>query len=190
MIASLEGTVSQILEESLVLNVGGVGFRVLVPKNVAKETELYQSRLLYTYLVVREDALTLFGFETIEERDLFVLLLGANGVGPRTALAILSTMSPGLIRQAVLGEEADLFTRVPGVGKKTAQSIVLQLQGKLKGEFVEADKVTRDVDTEVLDALTGLGYSVVEAQAAIQRIPKDAPKEVETRLRLALQYFS
>ncbi len=190
MIASLEGTVSQILDDSLVINVGGVGFRVYVPKNVCKEAELYKSRVFFTYLVVREDALTLFGFETLEERDLFVLLLGANGVGPRTALAIISTMSIGLIRKAILAEEADLFTRVPGVGKKTAQSIVLQLQGKIKGEMPEMDRSTRDIDTEVLDALTGLGYSVVEAQSAIQMIPKDAPKDLETRLRLALQYFS
>jgi holliday junction DNA helicase RuvA len=190
MIASLEGTVSQILEDSLVINVGGVGFRVYVPKNVSKEAELYKSRSFFTYLVVREDALTLFGFETLEERDLFVLLLGANGVGPRTGLAIISTMSIGLIRKAILADEADLFTRVPGVGKKTAQSIVLQLQGKIKGEIPEIDHSTRDIDTEVLDALTGLGYSVVEAQSAIQMIPKDAAKDLETRLRLALQYFS
>jgi Holliday junction DNA helicase RuvA len=190
MIASLEGTVSQILDDSLVINVGGVGFRVYVPKNVCKEAELYKSRAFFTHLVVREDALTLFGFETLEERDLFVLLLGANGVGPRTALAIISTMSIGLIRKAILAEEADLFTRVPGVGKKTAQSIVLQLQGKIKGEMPEMDRSTRDIDTEVLDALTGLGYSVVEAQSAIQMIPKDAAKDLETRLRLALQYFS
>jgi holliday junction DNA helicase RuvA len=190
MIASLEGTVGSILDDSLVINVGGVGFRVFVPKNVAKEAELYKSCSLHTYLVVREDALTLFGFETSEERDLFVLLLGANGVGPRTALAILSTMSVGLIQQAIQADEADLFTRVPGVGKKTAQSIVLQLQGKFKGNLILADRATRDLDTEVLDALTGLGYSVVEAQAALQMIPKDAAKDLETRLRLALQYFS
>jgi Holliday junction DNA helicase RuvA len=190
MIASLEGIVSQVLEDSLVLNVNGVGFRVFVPKNLCKEAEPYKSKSLYTYLVVRQDALTLFGFETIEERDLFVLLLGANGVGPRTALGIISTMSIGLIHQAVLSDQADLFSRVPGVGKKTAQSIVLQLQGKIKGDFIAMDTSSRNVDLEVLDALTGLGYSVVEAQAALQTIPKDAPKDVEARLRIALQYFS
>ena len=131
MIASLEGTVSQILEDSLVINVSGVGFRVFVPRLVCQEAEPFQSKMLFTYLVVREDALTLFGFDTIEERDLYVLLLGANGVGPRTALAIISTMSPGLIRKAVLSNESDLFTRVPGVGKKTAQSLVLHLSGKI-----------------------------------------------------------
>lgn len=190
MIASIEGMVSQILDDSLVVNVGGIGFRVFVPKNVSLEAELLKPISFFTYLVVREEALTLFGFETLEERDLFVLLLGANGVGPRTALAIISTMSVGLIRKAVLADEADLFGRVPGVGKKTAQSIVLQLQGKIKGEIPMLDHSTRDVDAEVLDALTGLGYSIVEAQAAIQMIQKDAAKDLETRVRLALQYFS
>ena len=190
MIASLEGTVSQILEDSLVINVSGVGFRVFVPRLVCQEAEPFQSKMLFTYLVVREDALTLFGFDTIEERDLYVLLLGANGVGPRTALAIISTMSPGLIRKAVLSNESDLFTRVPGVGKKTAQSLVLHLSGKIKGEFEEAGSGERELDTDVIAALTGLGYSVVEAQTAVQTLTKDAPKDLESRIRLVLQYFS
>ncbi len=190
MIASLEGTVSQILDDSLVINVSGVGFRVYVPRLVCQEAEPFQSKMLFTYLVVREDALTLFGFDTVEERDLYVLLLGANGVGPRTALAIISTMSPGLIRKAVLSNESDLFTRVPGVGKKTAQSLVLHLSGKIKGEFEEAGSGERELDADVIAALTGLGYSVVEAQTAVQTLTKDAPKDLEARIRLALQYFS
>lgn len=190
MIASLEGTISQILDDSLVINVSGVGFRVYVPRLVCQQAEPFQSKMLFTYLVVREDALTLFGFDTIEERDLYILLLGANGVGPRTALAIISTLSPGLIRKAVLSNEADLFTRVPGVGRKTAQSLVLHLSGKIKGEFEEAMPGDRELDADVIAALTGLGYSVVEAQTAVQTLTKDAPKDLETRIRLALQYFS
>lgn len=190
MIASLEGIVSQVLEDSLVITVSGVGFRVFVPKNVCKEAELYKPRSFFTHLVVREDSLTLYGFETIEERDLFIILLGANGVGPRTALGILSTMSVGLIRKAVLSEEADLFSRVPGVGKKTAQSILLHLQGKITGEGLPAETGLRELDTDLLDALTGLGYSIIEAQAALQTIPKEAPRDLESRLRIALQYFS
>ncbi len=190
MIASIEGIISQILEDSLVVNVNGVGFRLFVPKNVCKEAELYKSRSFFTHLVVREDALTLFGFESSEERDLFVLLLGANGVGPRTALGILSSMSLGLIQKAVLSDEADLFARVPGIGKKTAQSIVLHLQGKIKGEVLPTDASLRELDADLIDALTSLGYSIVEAQTALQTIPKDAPKDLETRLRIALQYFS
>ena len=97
MIASLEGTVSQILDDSLVINVGGVGFRVFVPKNVCKEAELYKSRAFFAHLVVREDALTLFGFETLEERDLFVLLLGSTGA---MAQALFQNSSPFGLREA------------------------------------------------------------------------------------------
>jgi len=190
MIASLEGTVTQVLEDSIVLNVSGVGFRIFVPRLVCQETEVFESKTLFTHLVVREDALTLFGFDAIEERDLYVMLLGVNGVGPRIALAVISTMSPGLIRKAVLSNEADLFTRVPGIGKKTAQSLVLHLSGKIKGEYVETLSGDRELDADVITALTGLGYSIVEAQAAIQTLPKDAPKDLEDRLRMALQYFS
>jgi Holliday junction DNA helicase RuvA len=146
---------------------------------------------LNTYLVVREDALSLFGFETEELRDLFVLLLGVNGVGPRIALAILSSMTPDAIRRSVLAEQPDLFARVSGVGKKTAQKIILHLQGKISGEMtISREPGMIEIDAQVLDALTGLGYSIVEAQAAIQSIPRDAASDVETRLRLALQYFS
>ena len=190
MIASLEGPVTQVLEDSIVLNVSGVGFRIFVPRLVCQETEVFESKTLFTHLVVREDALTLFGFDAIEERDLYVMLLGVNGVGPRIALAVISTMSPGLIRKAVLSNEADLFTRVPGIGKKTAQSLVLHLSGKIKGEYVETLSGDRELDADVITALTGLGYSIVEAQAAIQTLPKDAPKDLEDRLRMALQYFS
>jgi Holliday junction DNA helicase RuvA len=190
MIASLEGTVTQLLDDSIVLSASGVGFRIFVPRQVCQETEVFQSKTLFTHLVVREDALTLFGFDTIEERDLYVMLLGANGVGPRTALAVISTMSPGLIRKAVLSNEADLFTRVPGIGKKTAQSLVLHLSGRIKGEYIETPSGDRELDADVIAALTGLGYSIIEAQAAIQTLPKDAPKDLEGRLRSALQYFS
>ena len=190
MIASIEGTVSQILEDSVVVNVTGIGFRVFVPSNVCKKVEIHKALALYTYLVVREDALTLYGFDTLEERDMFVLLLGANGVGPRTALAILSTLSLDILTNAVIQEQPDVFSRVSGVGKKTAQSIVLQLQGKVGKGLGLAVQPVKDVDSDVIAALTGLGYSIVEAQAALQMIPRDAPDDLESRLRLALQYFS
>ena len=190
MIASIEGNVSQILEDSLVVTVSGIGFRVFVPSNVSRDVELHHVIALYTYLSVKEDSLTLFGFDSMEERDMFVLLLSANGVGPRTALAILSTLSLDIVCNAVIQEQADVFSRVSGVGKKTAQSIVLQLQGKIKKGPGLPLAVIKDVDGDVISALTSLGYSVVEAQTALQMIPKDAPDDLESRIRLALQYFS
>jgi len=191
MIAAVRGEVIGKGDDHLIVETGGVGFKIFTTQDYALRTVIGDPVLLFTHLVVREDALTLFGFETEELRDLFILLLGVNGVGPRIALAILSSMSPDAIRRSVLSEQADLFTRVPGVGKKTAQQILLHLQGKIKGEMAPGrEPGTIEIDAQVLDALTGLGYSVVEAQAAIQSIPRGAASDVETRLRLALQYFS
>ncbi|MBA4376028.1 MAG: Holliday junction branch migration protein RuvA [Anaerolinea sp.] len=190
MIASIEGNVSQVLEDSLIITTGGMGFRVFVPTIVCKNVEPHKILALHTYLVVREDALVLYGFETVEERDMFTMLLGANGVGPRTALAIISTLSMEMIANAVIQEQSEIFSRVTGVGKKTAQSIILQLQGKVKKGPFSPTTYIKDIDADVIAALTSLGYSIVEAQAAIQMIPKDADHDLETRIRLALQYFS
>jgi Holliday junction DNA helicase RuvA len=134
--------------------------------------------------------MSLYGFESQGDRELYSLLLSVNRVGPKLALAILSSLSPDTIKRAVFNEEYDILNRVPGVGKKTAQRIVLSLQDKLKPtDTLEQVAAMSDTDGEVLAALTALGYSIVEAQTAIQSIPKDAPKSVEERLRLALGYF-
>ena len=190
MIATLQGEIILTKDDYLVVNVGGVGIRVFVPVMLRGSAKIGERIFLHTHLVVREDALSLYGFETEQEQSYFNLLLGVNGVGPRIALAILSTLSVDMIRRAVLSEQADLFSRVPGVGKKTAQKILLHLQGKVTGTLEALGAPSTDVDTEVLDALTGLGYSVIEAQTALQAIPRDAPKDLETRLRLALQFFT
>lgn len=191
MIASLSGRIADILSDSLVLDVGGVGLQVFTPAPARDQAHMGENKFLFTYLVVRQDALQLFGFESKEEREFFNLLLGVNGVGPRLALAILSVLSPDAIRRAVFHEQADVFSRVPGVGKKTAQKILLQLQDRIPAmSGFEPIAAISDLDGEVLAALTTLGYSVVEAQAALQSIPRDTPQELETRLRKALQYFS
>ena len=190
MIATLRGEITQIEETALIVEVGGVGLRVFVPATLRTRVKTGEAAFLFTHLVVREDALTLYGFESQADRDLFNLLLGVDGVGPKVALSVLSSMTFDAIQRAIFADEAELLSRVPGVGKKTAQKMALHLKDKLK----PLNALTRvaamsDADSEVLAALTALGYSVVEAQAAIQSIPKDASKEAEDRLRLALQYF-
>ncbi len=190
MISSLHGEILSVSDESIVVEVGGVGFMIYVPVLLRTSVGVGDRILLYTHLVVREDALSLYGFHSEEEREFFGLLLGANGIGPKTALAALSTLSVDAIRRAVLSEQPEIFARVPGIGKKGAQKVFLHLQGKVKGGLETLGIQAFEVDSEVLDALTGLGYSVVEAQAALQSIPRDTPQDVETRLRLALQYFS
>lgn len=190
MISHLRGTVAAVESDSIVVDVGGVGLLVHVPASVKDSTQIGEAIFLYTRLVIREESWTLCGFETQESREFFNLLLGVNGVGPRLAIQILSTLSPDMIRRAVLSDQGEIFNRVPGIGKKTAQKIQLYLQDRIPitDELGKIGMIT-DLDSEVLAALTALGYSVVEAQAALQYIPRNTPQDVETRLRLALQYF-
>jgi Holliday junction DNA helicase RuvA len=191
MIATLRGEISQIEDNALIVEVGGVGLRVFVPAPLRGQSKAGEPVFLFTHLVVREDALILYGFESQGDRELFNILLGVDGVGPKVALSVLSTMTLDAIQRAVFAEEPDVLSRVPGVGKKTAQKIALHLKDKLKpGDGLSKLAAMSDTDAEVIAALTALGYSVVEAQAALQSIPRDAAKDLETRLRLALQYFS
>ncbi len=191
MIASLSGKVLFTSNEGVVVEVGGIGLRVAVPSGLRDKLHPGEPVFFHTYLVIRQDLLALYGFDTVESREYFELLLSVDGIGPKLALAILSIMTPDSIRRAVFNEQVELFTRVPGVGKKTAQKILLYLQDKVgKSDGLSAMTGISDSETEVIEALTSLGYSVVEAQSAVQAISRDAPKDTETRLRLALQYFS
>ena len=191
MIATLRGEVTQIEDNSIIVETGGTGLRVYVPKPLREQLKAGEAVFFYTHLVVREAAWLLYGFESQADRELFTTLLGVDGVGPRTALAVLSTLTIDTVQRAVFGDEPDLLSRVPGVGKKTAQKLVLYLHDRLKPAIgLERIASMSDADSEVLAALTALGYSVVEAQTAIQSIPKDGPQNVEERLRLALQQFT
>lgn len=191
MIATLRGEITQMEDGSVVLEVGGVGLRVLVPAPVRDRLKVGEPAFLHTHLVVREDSLTLYGFETTSDRELFNLLLGVDGVGPKVALSVLSTLNLETVQRAVFNEDSDLLSSVPGVGRKTAQKMVIHLHDRLKPTGgLERIAAMSDADSEVLAALTALGYSVVEAQTAVQSLPKDAPQDVEERLRLALQQFT
>ncbi|MBI3760939.1 MAG: Holliday junction branch migration protein RuvA [Chloroflexi bacterium] len=192
MIASIRGTLLSISPDSLVVEVGGVGLKVSVPTSVLDSLDgVGRTVSLHTHLIVREDALMLYGFANEDQHALFELLLGVNGVGPKLALSVLSTLSPDVLRRAVVHEQAEVFNRVPGVGKKTAEKIVFHLKDKI-GKEVGLGAITAisDRDTEVIAALTALGYSIVEAQAALQSVPKDTPDDIEERVRLALRYFA
>ena len=146
---------------------------------------------LHTTLIVREDSLTLYGFDTTTERDVFDTLISISGIGPKTGLAILSTLSLDSLRNAVVGDRAEILTRVPGIGNKSAQKILIELKDKLKfGLDTVPASPFDDVNSDVLDTLVALGYSIVEAQTAIQSLPKDAPPNVEDRVRMALSYFA
>lgn len=190
MIASLSGNVLKIEANSLVIAVGGVGVRVLVPKTVLEDVGGVGRHIrLHTHLIVRETELTLYGFEAEDDLYLFEILLGVNGVGPKVALAILGTLSPELLQSAIMREETAVLQRVPGIGKKTAERIMFQLRDKLDVASLQtAVALVSDVDADVIDVLTSLGFSIVEAQSALQKLPRDV-KAVDERVQLALQYL-
>jgi Holliday junction DNA helicase RuvA len=191
VIARLHGSVESIGKDHIVVNVGGVGFAVRA--SVAARELANAARLidLHTYMVVRENEIALYGFAGQEELALFELLLGVSGVGPKVALTILSAAPPERLRQAIAAEDIDLLTRVPGIGPKTAKAIALHLKDKV-GVVAVAPGLTAftDDDLEIVSALTSLGYSVAEAQAAIASLPRDGGTSLEERLRQALAYFA
>lgn len=190
MISSLRGVVQRSGPGEVVLEVGGVGYQLMVPASVLEQLpDVGQMVFLHTRMVVREDSISLYGFESQEQRHLFDLLLQVSGIGPRLAMAILSHLSPELLRASVSSDQPEPLTRVPGIGRKTAERIVFHLREKLERPEGPAPSLS-GLDTDVLQALTALGYGLGEAQAAVQSIPPDAPQDLEERVRLALRHFA
>ena len=189
MIASLSGTVQKIEAGSLVVAVGGVGVRVYVPRTVLENVGGVGRAIgLYTHLQVREADLSLFGFESEDDLELSEVLLGVQGVGPKVALAILGTLSPELLKSAIMREETAVLQRVPGIGKKTAERIMFQLRDKLDLGGAAVLPLVSDVDADVIDILTGLGFSIIEAQTALQHVPREV-RAMDERVQGALQYL-
>jgi len=191
MISRLRGTVESIDKDSLIVMVGGVGLKVRASATARERAGLSRSIELFTHLQVRENEIGLYGFASEDELALFELLISVTGIGPKVALSVLASASPDRLRRAIAAEELDLFTRVPGVGPKTAKNIVFHLKDKV-GSVPGASGLTAitEDDTELLAALTSLGYSVVEAQTALASVPRDSGASPEERLRLALAYFA
>ncbi len=189
MIASVEGTVAAVYADHLVVVVSGIGYKVFVPRNTVIVRE-GDAVMLHTEMIVREDLIALYGFASIAERDTFNRLITVTGVGPKLALSVLGTMSVDSLRNAIATAQPELLTRVPGVGKKMAEKMVFELKDKLRGAdgLISAGAVS-DVNRDVMDALIAFGYSIAEAQAALEALPPDTPNNFEERMRRALQYF-
>lgn len=192
MIASLDGLVAEVLADGAVIEVGGVGYRVHMPASVVAELPARGQRArVQTHMHVREDAMTLFGFSTVEQRDLFTVLLGVNGLGPKGALAVLSVYSPDAFRKALSTEDIDALTLIPGIGKKTAQRMILELREKLALPAADsvpgADASMRTALVEVRDALLSLGYTPAEARTALDALPREGIFAVEDLLKMALK---
>ena len=189
MIATLEGHVAHKDTEYLIVVVGGVGIEVFAPRTTIEKIK-GDHAFLYTRLIVREDSLTLYGFMTESERNLFDTFIKINGVGPKLAVTMLSSLSIDNIRNAVIKESPEILTRVPGIGKKTAQKILFELKDKIAVGLDAIPAADFDnTNADVMDALTALGYSIIEAQTAVQAIPVDTPDNVEQRVLIALQYL-
>lgn len=192
MIDVVVGEVIESTPDALVVMVGGsIGLRVAVTRAARQQVDAENRVMLYTHLAVREDDLSLYGFADADERNMFRMVTSVSGIGPKLGMTILSTLNRDQLRRAIATEHAELLTQVPGIGKKTAQKIVFELRDKIKATVLETiSSPVSDVDADVLATLTALGYSIVEAQTALQSIPPDTPQDVEERLRLALAYFA
>lgn len=196
MIGSLRGTLlEKTLRGEVLVDVGGIGYRALVPTGtLAGIGEVGSDVFVHTHLHVREDALTLYGFATREERICFEALLGAHGVGPALALAVLSAHSPASLRQALADDDVDALTVVPGVGKKTAARLLLELKARLDVPELEmaldgpSTIAAGDGRSDVRAALVSLGYGADEVRAVLRELPSDG--EVEDLLRHALKLLA
>lgn len=191
MIAALKGRIEQKLEDAALVDVGGVVYRV----NTSATTldvlgDHGETTRVFTHLYVREDQLTLYGFATPEELRLFEVLIGVSGIGPKLALAILSRVRPEALEVAINAENAELLATVPGVGRKTAARLILELRGKLVPSGAVGAGLPSQEDTEVLAALRSLGYTTAEAHGALSRLPRDGGTSVEERVVAALRELS
>jgi len=183
MIARLRGKPAGRGAEGLLLDVNGVGYLVHATPRVMARAE--GEITVETYLHVREDALSLYGFADAEERELFIQLLSVSGIGPKVALAIVSGSTPAELRRAIAREDTARFQAIPGIGKKTAQRVVLELKEKLTGnELMGYGEAGADKHLVAREALVELGYSLIEAEQALSRIDPDLPPEERVRLAL------
>ena len=187
LISSVIGILQGVGSDWADLSIGAVTFRVSIPSSSVEHlSSVGETTRLYTSLQVREDSLTLFGFLTEETRLAFEALIEINGVGPKVALSVLSRFTPDSLAMAVSAGDTDAFGGVVGVGKKTASRIVLELKGKLEGEWA----VPFVDEGDVVEALAALGYSVAEARKAISSLPTDGVASVEDKVRMALKWLS
>lgn len=189
MIASLSGNVLLVDDDAAVIEVGGIGFRVLMPKRTLAQLRQGQLATCFTQMSFSQNSgeFTLVGFERRDELEMYRLLLTVSGVGLKAALALVDSLSLDVLRSAVGNEQPEVLTRVPGIGPKTSKRIVLELRDKLEQLGYVPTAVVSD-DIELVEALTSLGYSVVEAQRAVQSLPHEGT--FEERLRQALAYFA
>jgi Holliday junction DNA helicase RuvA len=191
MISSLHGKIESTGSDYAIINVGGIGFQVYMPTTALTTLGIPGDDVnVYTHLQMREDNVSLYGFTSAEELWLFETLIGVSGLGPRLALAMLSALSPEQITTAIATSSSEMLEMIPGIGKKVASRIILELKDKIGAGWIAtpATEMARE-NTDVLAALTSLGYSAAEATKAVANLPADTNLDIEEKIRIALQYL-
>jgi holliday junction DNA helicase RuvA len=184
MIGSLKGTIQHKSTNYIILETNGVGYKVFVTPTLMFGLKTGQSLNLVTLTYVREDQLTLYGFENLAELEFFEMLLTVSGVGPKSAVGIMSLASLDMIKSAIASGDAAVFTKVSGIGRKTAERVIIELKDKLKAQ-VDAAPVARE-HSDAMDALLALGYSPQEARDALKAVPIGV-KDLQEKVKFALK---
>ena len=185
MIAKLKGKIEYIKDNYVVVDVHDVGYKVFLSVYTFGKVSAMKEVNLFTYTYVREDILALYGFLTLEEKEMFELLISISGIGPKASMGILSIATPKTIRTAILNEDPSILTKVSGIGKKTAERVILELKNKVADMSV-GEKEEIVIDSDAIEALVGMGYSVSEARDALKLVPAEV-KDVGARIRQALR---
>jgi Holliday junction DNA helicase RuvA len=191
MIAGLHGKLESLGSDWVIINVGGISFQVYVPTSTLSTLgDAGEEVKIFTHLYLREDNAALYGFISADELRLFQTMLSISGLGPRLALAMLSAMNVEKLTMAIATGNSDLLTVIPGVGKKMANRLILELKEKIGAGWlgVPVAQIAEE-NTDVLAALTSLGYSVSEANRAVATLPPDQKMSLENKVKRALQYF-
>ena len=190
MIAAVRGALRARGIDWVQVDVGGVTLHISVPASLVQELgEVGQEVRLHTRMVIRDEEVHLYGFPSSEALQFFQMLTGVSGIGPRTALNLLSSRSPSALAAAILSADLDAFAGIPGIGKKSAARIVLELKGKLEREQIQMPVVTDGSDGDAISALTALGYTATEARRALTAIGSEADLDLEERVRRALGHL-
>lgn len=185
MIAKLKGKIEYLKDNYAVVDVNSVGYKVYLSAYTFGKVAGMQEVSFFIHTYVREDTLALYGFLTLEEKDMFELLISISGIGPKAATGILSIATPKTIKTAILNEDPSILTKVSGIGKKTAERVILELKNKV-ADISIGDKEEVAVDVDAAEALVSMGYSVTEARDALKAVPKDI-RDVGQRVKEALK---
>ena len=202
MIAFVRGTAVDMTENSVIVETGGIGYEIYMTGTDLSQIHMGEEVKIHTYFNVREDAMQLYGFRSKDDLQMFKLLLGVNGVGPKAAVGVLAGITADELRFAILSDDVKTLSKAPGIGKKTAQKLILELKDKMKLEDAFEIKLAHEQEKaaaglgevsdgrqEAVEALVALGYSSTDALRAVRKVTDVAPDDVEGLLKAALKIF-